>query len=145
MTAWTTKQDAIIRELGHLGADAVSKAIFEECGVERSVRAVEVRASRIHASLKVRSVCPECGVVGLRLNRQSGLCPKCTELMHLNEEIAFNEILQAEREEAADEEAIAGIRRERDKMRQRNSRLARKYGLKTRRERGQDGGGSASC
>lgn len=57
--------------------------------------------------------------------------------MHLNEEIAFNEILQAEHEEAANEEAIAGIRRERDKMRQRNSRLCRKYGLKTRRQRGQ--------
>ncbi len=49
---------------------------------------------------------------------------------------AFNEILQAEREAASDEEAIAGIRRERDKMRQRNSRLCRKYGLKGRRERG---------
>ena len=65
------------------------------------------------------------------------MCPKYTELMHLNEEIAFNEILQAEREEAADDEVIAGIRRERDKMRQRNSRLCRKYGLKTRRQRGQ--------
>ena len=135
MTEWTTRQDAIIRELGHLGAEAVAAAILRECGVNRSMRAVEVRASRIHASLKVRQVCPECGVVGLRLNRQSGLCPKCTELMHLNEEIAFNEILQAEREEAADEEAIAGIRRERDKMRQRNSRLCRKYGLKSRRDR----------
>ena len=145
MTEWTTKQGAIIRELGHLGAEAVAAAILRECGVARSVRAVEVRASRIHASLKVRPACPECGVVGLRLNRQSGMCPKCTELMHLNEEIAFNEILQAEREEAADEEAIAGIRRERDKMRQRNSRLARKYGLKTRRERGQSGDDPASC
>ena len=138
LTEWTTKQDEVIRELGHLGAAAVAAAIERECGVSRSVRAVEVRASRIHASLKVRSVCPECGVVGLRLNRQSGMCPKCTELMHLNEEIAFNEILQREREEAADEEAIAGIRRERDKMRQRNSRMARKYGLKTRRQRGDD-------
>ena len=145
MTEWTTKQDAIIRELGHLGTEAVSKAIFDECGVRRTARAVEVRASCIHASLKVRQVCPECGVVGLRLNRQSGLCPRCTELMHLNEEIAFNEILQAEREEADDEDAIAGIRRERDKMRQRNSRLARKYGLKTRRERSQGGGDSSSC
>ena len=43
---------------------------------------------------------------------------------------------QREREEAADEEAIADIRRERDKMHQRNSRLARKYGLKGRRKRG---------
>ena len=79
--------------------------------------------------------CPERGSIDLRLNRQSGLCPRCTELMHLNEEIAFNEILQAEREAASDEGTIAGIRRERDKMRQRNSRLARKFGLKDRRER----------
>ena len=135
MTSWTTKQDSILRELGHLGVDAVREAILRECGIDRTVRSIEVRASRIHVSPAVRQVCPECGVVGLRLNRQSGLCPRCTELMHLNEEIAFNEILQREREEAADDDAIAGIRRERDKMRQRNSRLARKFGLKGRRER----------
>lgn len=57
--------------------------------------------------------------------------------MHLNEEIAFNEILQEEREAATDEAAIANIRRERDKMRQRNSRMCRKYGLTPRRERGE--------
>lgn len=145
MTEWTTRQDSLIRELGHLGAAAVAAAILDECGVERSVRAVEVRASRIHASLRAQPVCPDCGVVGVRLNRQSGLCPKCTELMHLNEEIAFNEILQEERDAATDEEAIAGIRRERDKMRQRNSRLCRKYGLPTRRERSQEEGGSSTC
>ena len=72
---------------------------------------------------------------GVRLNRQSGLCPMCTELMHLNEEIAFNETLQREREEKADEAEVAQIRRERDRMRQRNSRLCRKFGLKSRRDR----------
>ena len=89
-------------------------------------------------SLRVQQVCPECGVVGVRLNRQSGLCPKCTELMHLNEELAFNEVLQAEREEKADDADVAAIRRERDRMRQRNSRLCRKYGLKSRRDRRDD-------
>ena len=39
--------------------------------------------------------------------------------MHLAEEVAFNEIL----------------RRERDRMRQRNSRQCRKYGLPSRRDR----------
>lgn len=135
MTEWTTGQDAILRELSYLGAAAVRDALKRECGVERSIRAIEIRASRIHVSLAVRQVCPDCGVVGVRLNRQSGLCPKCTELMHLNEEIAFNEILQEEREAATDEAAIAEIKRERDKMRQRNSRLCRKYGLKSRRDR----------
>lgn len=126
-----------MRANGHLGVKAVRVALLRECGTDCSVRTIESQASRCHVSLRVQQVCPECGVVGVRLNRQSGMCPKCTELMHLNEEIAFNEILQAEREEAADDEVIAGIRRERDKMRQRNSRLCRKYGLKTRRQRRQ--------
>jgi hypothetical protein len=140
MTEWTTRQDAILRELSYLGVGAVRDALKRECGVERSIRAIEIRASRIHVSLAVRPVCPDCGVVGVRLNRQSGLCPRCTELMHLEEERAFNELLQAEQEAATDAAEIAVIRRERDKMRQRNSRYARKHGLKTRRERQGDEG-----
>ena len=136
MSGWTPKQDDVMRAFGRLGAAGVTAAIERECGVSHSVCAVEIRASRIHVSLRVQQVCPECGVVGLRLNRQSGMCARCTELMHLNEEIAFNEILQVEREAAADADEVAGIRRERDKMRQRNSRLCRKYGLKGRRSRG---------
>ena len=86
---------------GHLGVDAVHDALLRECGTDRSVRSTESQASRCHVSLRVQQVCPECGVVGVRLNRQSGLCPMCTEMMHLNEEIAFNETLQREREEKA--------------------------------------------
>lgn len=74
------------------------------------------------------------------LNRQSGLCPKCTEIMHLNEEIAFNRILELEREEATNESEIAGIRRERNKIRQRNSRLCRENGLINRRDRNRSDG-----
>lgn len=107
----------------------------ELCGVRRSIRSIESKASRIHASLRVQQVCPECGLVGVHLNRQSGLCARCTELMHLNEEIAFNEVLQREREEAAGPEEIAEIHRERKRVRQQNSRLCRKYGLKSRRDR----------
>lgn len=135
MDAWTTRQEDLVRECGHLGAAAVQDALLRECGVSRSIRAIESKASRIHVSLRVQAVCPECGVVGLRLNRQSGLCARCTELLHLREEIAFNEILEAERAAATDEANLAEIRRERDKLRQRNSRLCRKYGLKSRRER----------
>ncbi|MDY3291421.1 MAG: hypothetical protein SOX20_00600 [Parolsenella sp.] len=58
--------------------------------------------------------------MGVKINRQTGMCPLCTERYHLEQERAFNEQLE----------------RERDKMRQRNSRLCRKYGLKGRRERG---------
>lgn len=139
MSEWTTRQEEIVREYGHMGVEAVRRQLREQCGVERSTRSIESKASRIHVSLRVRTVCPECGAVGLRLNRQSGLCARCTELMHLREEVAFNEILQAEVEEAADAGDIADIRRERDKMRKRNSRLCKKYGLKSRRDR--KGGG----
>lgn len=134
-TEWTTRQEEIVREFGHLGVDAVQRELLRQCHIHRSASSIESKASRIHVSLRVQQVCPECGVVGVRLNRQSGLCAKCTELMHLNEEVAFNELLQREREEKADEGEIASIRRERDRMRQRNSRLCRKYGLKSRRDR----------
>ena len=121
--AWTTKELDVMRANGHLGVDAVHDALLRECGTDRSARSIESQASRCHVSLRVQQVCPECGVVGVRLNRQSGLCPMCTEIMHLNEEVAFNEAV------------AAAIRRERDRMRQRNSRLCRKYGLKSRRDR----------
>ena len=132
---WTTQVVDVMRGRGYLGAEAVQVALISECGSFRSIRSIESQASRCHVSLKVQHVCPECGVVGIRLNRQSGLCPACTERMHLEEEIAFNEILQREREEKANEAEIAAIRRERDRMRKRNSRLCKKHGLKTRRER----------
>lgn len=134
--AWTTKELDVMRANGHLGVDAVHDALLRECGTDRSARSIESQASRCHVSLRVQSVCPDCGVVGVRLNRQSGLCPACTERMHLEEEIAFNELLQREREELASEADAEAIARERAAMRQRNSRLCRKYGLKSRRERG---------
>lgn len=73
--------------------------------------------------------------MGVKINRQTGTCPLCTERYHLEQERAFNE--QLERERAACEESaeLADVRRERDKMRQQNSRPCRKYGLKGRRER----------
>lgn len=130
MIPWTTRQEEIVRERCYLGVLDVQRAIIDECGVFRSVRSIESKASRIHVSLKVKQVCPECGVVGVRLNRQSGMCPLCTEKMHLAEEIAFNELLEREREELAADADLEEIARERAAMRQRNSRLKRKYGLK---------------
>ena len=129
------KELDVMRANGHLGVEAVHDALLRECGTDRFAFSIESQASRCHVSLRMQQVCPECGVVGVRLNRQSGFCPMCTEIMHLNEEMAFNEILQREREEKADEAEAAAIRRERDWMRQRNSRLCRKYGLRSRRDR----------
>ena len=83
----------------------------------------------------MQTVCPSCGAVGVKINRQTGMCRRCTEEYHLAQERAFNEQLERERVEAEEAAAIDDVRRARDKMRQRNSRLCRKYGLKGRRER----------
>ncbi len=54
--------------------------------------------------------------------------------MHIGEEVAFIEILRREVEEKDGEAEVSAIRRERDRIRKRKSRLCRKHGLKTRRE-----------
>lgn len=133
MSRWTEEQDDVLREVSFHGAERAAAEIERRCGVAHSVRAVEMRASRIHCSLAVRTVCPSCGAVGVNLNRQTGMCRRCTEEYHLEQERAFNEQLERERAEAEEAAEIDDVRRERDKMRQRNSRLRRRYGLKGER------------
>ena len=133
---WSEEQDDVLRECSFLGARAAADEIARRCGARHSVRAVEMRASRIHCSLAVQTVCPECGAVGVVINQQSGKCRLCTERYHLEQERAFNEQLEAERALADGGAEVDAVRRERDKLRQRNSRLCRKYGLPGRRERG---------
>lgn len=132
---WTTGQNDVIRELGYLGVEAVRAAIRERYGIDRTPHAIEAQASRIHASLKVLSVCPGCGAVGVRLNRQSGMCPRCTEEMHVAEERAFNELLRMEAAGCEEGPEVEALRREWARLRQQNSRLMRKHGLKGKRER----------
>ena len=137
---WTVRQEEVMRAHCFLGARAVRDLIEQQCGVSHTVRAVEAHASRIHVSLAVRTVCPSCGAVGVNLNRQTGMCRRCTEEFHLAQERAFNELLERERAEADNAAAIDDVRRERDRLRQRNSRLCRKYGLESRQERGRKAG-----
>jgi hypothetical protein len=137
---WDEEQDDVIRECCYRGAAYVAREIWLRCGVRRTVRAVEMRASRIHVSLVVQTECPECGAVGVVINRSTGLCRQCSERLHLAEERAFGDVLEAERAAAEDERVIADVRRERDAQRKRNSRTCKKYGLKTRRERGRGKG-----
>ncbi len=135
MSWWTEEQDDVLREVSFRGAAFAAAEIERRCGVRHSVRAVEMRASRIHCSLAVRTVCPSCGAVGVNLNRQTGMCRRCSEEFHLEQERVFNEQLERERVAAEEAAEIDDVRRERDMMRQRNSRLCRKYGLKGKRER----------
>lgn len=71
----TEEQDNILREVSFRGAAFAAAEIERHCGVRHSVRAVETRASRIHCSLAVQTVCPQCGAVGVKINRQTGMCP----------------------------------------------------------------------
>lgn len=135
MSWWTEEQDDVLREVSFRGAEFAATEIERRCGVRHSVRAVEMRASRIHCSLAVQTVCPQCGAVGVKINRQTGMCPLCTERYHLEQERAFNEQLERERAACERSDELADVRRERDRMRRRNSRLCRKYGLKGKRER----------
>ncbi len=133
---WSEEQDDVLRECSFRGAAYARDEIERRCGTAHTLHAVELRASRIHCSLAVQTVCPECGAVGVVINRQTGLCRLCTERYHLEQERAFAEVLERERAEAEDPGRIAEARRERDAQRQRNSRTCRRYGLKSRRARG---------
>ena len=94
MSWWTEEQDDVLREVSFRGAAYAAAEIERRCGVAHSVRAVEMRASRIHCSLAIQTVCPQCGAVGVKINRQTGMCPLCTERYHLEQERAFNEQLE---------------------------------------------------
>lgn len=135
MSAWTTAQLDTIRELGHLGVQAVHDALVERYGAEHSLRAIEVQASRIHASLRVLTECPECHALGVHINRQSGMCPRCTEAAHVAEEEAFNELLVAEAAGCDAGPEYEELHRRWATLRQQNSRLMRAHGLRGKRER----------
>lgn len=136
MSAWTVRQEEILREYGHLGVDAVADQLLKECGVERSKGAIAVHAHRIHVSLRTMPECPECHAIGVHLNRLSGLCPACTLRAKVEEERAFNELLAAEAEGCDDGPEYEALAREYDRLRQRNSRLCRKHGLRGKNKRG---------
>lgn len=132
---WTIKQESIIREHAHEGVGAVRDAIERECGVTRTVRAIEAHASRIRVSLKVQRACPECGAIGVHINRQSGMCRRCTELGHAAEEEAYNKLLRLEAAGCDEGPEIEEARKRYARLRQANSRLSRQHGLASKRER----------
>ncbi|MBR1828566.1 MAG: hypothetical protein IJ781_03520 [Atopobiaceae bacterium] len=139
MREWTEEQDDVIRERRHEGAAAVRDAIWEACGVSRTVRAVEARASRLHVSLKVERQCPECGAIGVHINRQSGMCALCTERGHVAEERAYRELLKLEAAGCDSGPELDAARREYARLRKANSRLSRAHGLRSKQERDADG------
>lgn len=71
--------------------------IERRCGPSHFIRAVEMRASMIYCSLAAQTECPSCGAVGVKINRQTGMRPLCTERYRLEQERAFNEQLEYKR------------------------------------------------
>lgn len=133
MSLRTEKQDDALREMSSRGAAYAAAEIERRCDVRHSMRAVKTRANRIRCSLAVQRVCPSCGAVGVKIQPTDGYVqPVRTKECRLSQERAFNEQLERKRAEAEDAAEIDDVRRERDGMRQRNSRLRRKYGLKGR-------------
>ena len=135
MSTWTTSQIDTVRELGYKGVQAVHDALLERHGVDRSLHAIEVQASRVNVSLRVLTECPRCHALGVRINRQSGLCTRCTMEEHVEEAEAFNDLLEAEAAGCDSGPEIDELQRRWAQIRQRNSRLMRKHGLKGKRER----------
>ena len=66
----------VAEQHGTAGRAFVAAEIERRCEARHSARAVEMRTSRIHCSLMVRTVCPECGAVGVTFNRQTKMCPR---------------------------------------------------------------------
>lgn len=135
LNEWTEEEDDILREVSYRGAKYASAEIYVRCGKRRTPRAVEMRACRIHCSLARRTVCPECGATGVRINRMTGMCRLCSERFHLEQEKIFHEELEHERIEVEQSDEVEVIKRERDRLRKANSRLCQRYGLPSRRER----------
>lgn len=125
----------MIRELGYRGVQAVHDEILDRYGVDHTLHAIEAQASRIRASLRVLDECPRCHAIGVRINRQSGLCKRCTLEEHVEEAQAFNDILEAEAAGCDDGPEVEELERKWAQLRQQSSRLMRKHGLRGKRER----------
>ena len=132
---WTTEQNDVLRAYGHEGVTAVQRRLRDECGADHSIHAIEEQACRIRASLKVQTVCTECGAIGVRLNRQTGTCPLCTSRAHVEEARTFNAIVREEAHIAEESPEIEANEREYARLRQENSRICRRYGLKSKTQR----------
>lgn len=135
MSTWTTAQIDTVRELGHKGVQAVHDALLECHGVDRSLHAIEAQASRVKVSLRVLTECPRCHALGVRINRQSGLCTCCTLEEHVEEARAFRDLLEAEAAGCDSGPEIEELQRKWAQARQQSSRLMRSNGLKGKRER----------
>lgn len=76
---WTTWELDVLRRYAHLGPEACSAAVAEQCGTRRSPAACQRQASRQRISMSRRLKCPACGYQSTRRSdfMADGLCRRC--------------------------------------------------------------------
>ncbi len=121
---WTDEEDEIIRAYGQLGVGEVQQALLSDIGTERTISAIQMRASRIGASLMRYEVCPRCGRRVAELTRK-GWCRLCSTRELINAQRVRNEQLRNEIRKGAGEEEAAALK-EYNAIRARNLRLSNK-------------------
>lgn len=120
MGRWTRRQDEVLRTYGHLGAFKCRVILRRECGVDRSIHAIQNRASRIGVSLFELQSCPVCGRTVKRL-KASGMCEICNEMRHTMAD-SMSDKMRSVQPSAEDEAILTEARRARWRRRRENMR-----------------------
>lgn len=120
---WTPEQEQILREFGNRGAAYCRNLIFKRFNVYRSISATERHASRIMASMAQIQICPMCGRVVRKLNRNSGICEVCNYDRLWREQIEEEKRLVNELKRGGDEVASSNAKRRYDAQRRKVARV----------------------
>ena len=138
---WDETQTELLKRFANLGADAVAEIIAQRTGVERSPESVQRKASRMGLSLRRYEVCPRCKRDVLRLDQKTGLCPVCKLEEKAGRQERFRRQLEGEAARLKADPEYREHLRKYQRERQNCSRICRKTGLPSMRERQKGGFG----
>lgn len=126
---WTVEQERILFEFGNLGAEYCARLIARRFRIFRTPEATQRHASRIGAPMAIHETCPQCGTVAKKLNKVSGLCPKCNNRRLWHEAVQEEQEIITRLEKGGEaDEAYQREKRRYDAQRQKNARLKRQCG-----------------
>lgn len=113
MSKWTSGMNRILYDHGHMGVRKVRRMIKARYGVEFTIPAVQMHASRIGASLREVGTCARCGHQGPPDDfiRGTSMCRKC-RYEYLAEKTRLGKL------GGLDEREVGRARREYDTARQ---------------------------
>ena len=125
MPRWSRRQDEVLWEHGHEGAEACAAIIESRFGVARTVEAVRRHAYRIGAPIFAYEVCPECGGKVDHLGRD-GTCYRCSMRKLAEAQRRRNDAIRREIMANSSREGRRKAEREYDAARAEATRLRRK-------------------